>query len=65
MLGKRELVNLAMMIALEAPARFSKYGHTTTVNRATVIRIRTVLEGMSVDWKTKHKQLRSKTNDKA
>lgn len=55
-----ELATLAMMIALEAPARFSKVGYTTAVNRATVARIREVLDTNRIDWKTKHKQLRSK-----
>lgn len=58
--GNRQLAALAMMIALEAPARFSKVGYTTVVNRATVAKIREVLDAMGVDWKTKHKQLRSK-----
>lgn len=57
----RQLAALATMIAMEAPARFSKVGYTCTVNRATVTMIRNVLDAMGVDWKTKHKQLRSKT----
>ena len=55
-----ELAKLAMMIALEAPERFSKVGYTTVVNRSTVTRIREVLDQLGVDWKFQHRKIRSK-----
>jgi hypothetical protein len=46
-----ELERLALVVAVAAPAKWSKYGHAAYIPRAHVDKIRAELERLGVDWR--------------
>lgn len=57
---QRKLAVMATDIALRAPAKWSRAGYLTTVNRSTVDEIRKVLDAMGIDWRKAQKELRER-----
>jgi hypothetical protein len=48
---RERLLTLACMVAVEAPARFSRYGSHAYITRDTVNEIRAILTAAGFDWR--------------
>lgn len=48
---RERLLTLACMVAVEAPAKFSRYGHSAYIPRETVNEIRAILTAAGFDWR--------------
>lgn len=48
---RERLLTLACMVAVEAPAKFSRYGHSAYITRETVNEIRVILTAAGFDWR--------------
>lgn len=48
---RERLLMLACMVAVEAPAKFSRYGHSAYISRETVNEIRAILTAAGFDWR--------------
>lgn len=48
---RERLLTLACMVAVEAPAKFSRYGHSACISRETVNEIRAILTAAGFDWR--------------
>ena len=48
---RERLLTLACMVAVEAPEKFSRFGHYAYITRETVNEIRAILTAAGFDWR--------------
>lgn len=61
---RERLLTLACMVAVEAPAKFSRFGTFAYITRDTVNEIRTILTAAGFDWRDAIKRRKAIENER-